>query len=239
MSVQTSATEVTRRRYRRRAVGPPPSGSKYRSRLSSCSFSGYFTGARARAAHCCNRVAPWLDEGRHDDAPRAAPSQLPTISEKPSAKLLKVDRQCRRKPRPCRRANDANHHSDLHGCWRCPGSAVEFRATVMRRQRLPVLRGALAPSSLELPSRHRGKIDSGLLALESPPELTPGKLEFSKNHARNSAASRFPKRCCTFATGRIPPLACCLLLMGAGFGFESTRQFSGRLAQSRLAFVGP
>ena len=184
---------------------------------------------------------PLLDEGRHDDAPRAAPSQLPTISEKPSAKLLKVDRQCRRKPRPCRRANDANHHSDLHGCWRCPGSAVEFRATVMRRQRrrLPVLRGALAPSSLELPSRHRGKIDSGPLALESPLELTPGKLEFSKNHARNSAASRFPKRCCTFATGRSPPLACCLLLMGAGFGFESTRQFSGRLAQSRLAFVGP
>jgi hypothetical protein len=27
--------------------------------------------------------------------------------------------------------------------------------------------------------------------------------------------------------------------MGAGFGFESTRQFSSRLAQSRLAFVGP
>src|SRR5580692_6987526 len=78
-----------------------------------------------------------------------------TISEKPSAKLLKVDRQCRRKPWPCRRANDANHHSDLHGCGRCPGSVVEFQAVVMRRQRrrLPVLRGALAPSSLELPSR--------------------------------------------------------------------------------------
>src|SRR5580704_4419517 len=43
----------------------------------------------------------------------------------------------------------------FHGCGRCPGSAVEFQAVVMRRQRrrLPVLRGALAPSSLELPSR--------------------------------------------------------------------------------------
>jgi hypothetical protein len=98
-------------------------------------------------------------------------------------------------------------------CWRCPGSAVEFRADVMRRQRrrLPVLRGALAPSSLELlPGGHRGKIDSGLLALESPPELTPGtgqrKLEFLKNHARNSAASRFLKDVAFSPTGKRPPL---------------------------------
>jgi hypothetical protein len=126
------------------------------------------------------------------------------MSEKPPAKLLKVDRQCRRKPRPCRRANDANHHSDLHERWRCPGSAVEFRAAVMRRQRrrLPVLRGALAPSSLELPSRRvtGEKNDSGLLALESPPKLTPGKLEFPK-----FGRFEISKRCCIFANGEAPP----------------------------------
>src|ERR1700726_3501436 len=33
--------------------------------------------------------------------------------------------------------------------------------------------------------------------------------------------------------GSSPPVACCYFLVGAGFGFESTRQFSGRLAQSR------
>jgi hypothetical protein len=58
------------------------------------------------------------------------------------------------------------------------------------------------------PARHRGKIDSGLLALESPTELTHGKSEFSKNHARNSAASRFLKDV-AFSPTEKPPVACC------------------------------
>jgi hypothetical protein len=62
------------------------------------------------------------------------------------------------------------------------------------------------------PARHRGKIDSGLLAIESPPELTPGtgqrKLEFLKNLARNSAASRFLKDVAFSPTGSAS-VACC------------------------------